>query len=88
MYRHLKSNISTSVILTAIISIIVMVAVICTGYKFNYRKLILIPIPKRIKHLFTSHRSLRARKKSVLQYKYTTIDTSNTWFIQLFIVNI
>jgi len=53
---------STSVILTAIISIIIMVAVICTGYKFNTRKMILIPIQKRIKHLFTCHRSLTARK--------------------------
>ena len=88
MYSHLKSNNSPSLNLTAIISVIKIVAVICTGYKFNNRKLILIPIQKRIKHLFTSHSSLRARKKSMLQHKYTTIDTSNTWFVQLFVVNV
>jgi hypothetical protein len=88
MYSHLRSNNSPSLNLTAIISVIIMVAVICTGYKFNNRKLILIPIQKRIKHLFTSHRSLRVRKKSMLQQKYTTIDTSNTWFVQLFVVNV
>ena len=65
-----------------------MVAGICTGYKFNNRNMILIPIQKRIKHLFTSHRSLRARKQSMLQYKYTTMNTSNTWFVQLIIVNV
>jgi len=88
MYSHLKSNNSSSVILPAIISIIIMVAVIFTGYKFNNRNMVLIPIQRRIKHLFTSHRSLRARKQNMLQHKYTTIDTSNTWFVQLFIVNI
>ena len=78
MFSHPKSNNSTSVILTAIISIIKMVAVICKVYKFNNRKMILIPIQKRIKHLFRSHKSLRARKQCMLQHKYTTIDTSNT----------
>jgi hypothetical protein len=64
MYSHLKSNNSTSVILNAIICIIIMVAVICTGYKFHNRK------------------------QSMLQHKYTTIDMSNTWFVQLFIVKV
>jgi hypothetical protein len=43
MYSHPKSNNSSSVILPAIISIIIMEVVICTGYKFKNRKMFLIP---------------------------------------------
>jgi F0F1-type ATP synthase membrane subunit a len=64
MYSLLKSKNSSSVILPAIISITIMVVVIYTGYKFKNRKMILIPrkIQNRMKQLFTSHKSLRARK--------------------------